>query len=164
MIRNFVKIAFRNLLRSKILGAPVFHLWQMLSKDFLILVIISCLAAIPVSYYFSKPVTAAVTSRTEIPRGIFWSKYACFVNRALPGNNHFFKKPRASSIIGILGLVLVTISLPFAHDEKISHFTFSRSVVTRRAFALRITPSRITRLTRVEVNFLDRPILTNYIL
>lgn len=38
----------------KILGASAFTLWKMLSKDFLVLVAISCIVAIPVSYYFLK--------------------------------------------------------------------------------------------------------------
>jgi putative ABC transport system permease protein len=36
----------------KVLGASVFNLWIMLSKDFAVLVIISCLVAIPVAFYF----------------------------------------------------------------------------------------------------------------
>ena len=36
----------------KVLGATVFNLWQLLSTDFLVLVIIALLIAIPVSYYF----------------------------------------------------------------------------------------------------------------
>ncbi|HEV2479751.1 MAG TPA: FtsX-like permease family protein [Puia sp.] len=36
----------------KVLGASLFHLWQMLSVDFLVLVVISCLIAIPISWYF----------------------------------------------------------------------------------------------------------------
>jgi len=35
----------------KVLGASVFSVWNMLSKDFLKLVIISCCIAIPISYY-----------------------------------------------------------------------------------------------------------------
>ena len=35
----------------KVLGATVFNVWNMLSKDFLRLVIISCFIAIPISYY-----------------------------------------------------------------------------------------------------------------
>ena len=35
----------------KVLGASVFNVWNMLSKDFLKLVIISCFIAIPISYY-----------------------------------------------------------------------------------------------------------------
>ncbi|WP_426668901.1 ABC transporter permease [Mucilaginibacter sp. McL0603] len=36
----------------KVLGATVFNLWQLLSKDFVVLVIIALLIATPVSYYF----------------------------------------------------------------------------------------------------------------
>jgi ABC-type antimicrobial peptide transport system permease subunit len=33
-------------------GASLFNLWKLLSKDFLILVLISCFIAVPVEYYF----------------------------------------------------------------------------------------------------------------
>jgi ABC-type antimicrobial peptide transport system permease subunit len=36
----------------KIVGASVFNLWTLLSKDFIILVSISCIIAIPVAYYY----------------------------------------------------------------------------------------------------------------
>jgi ABC-type antimicrobial peptide transport system permease subunit len=36
----------------KVMGASVFNLWQMLSKDFVVLVLISLLIAIPMAYYF----------------------------------------------------------------------------------------------------------------
>jgi hypothetical protein len=36
----------------KVMGASVVNLWQMLSKDFLVLVVLSCLVAVPASYYF----------------------------------------------------------------------------------------------------------------
>lgn len=35
----------------KVLGASVFNVWKMLSKDFIGLVILSCIIAIPISYY-----------------------------------------------------------------------------------------------------------------
>lgn len=35
----------------KVLGASVSNLWRMLSKDFVILVVISCAIAIPVAYF-----------------------------------------------------------------------------------------------------------------
>lgn len=35
----------------KVLGASIIRLWKMLSKDFLVLVIISCVIAIPIAYY-----------------------------------------------------------------------------------------------------------------
>jgi ABC-type antimicrobial peptide transport system permease subunit len=36
----------------KVLGASVYNLWSMLSKDFLGLVIISCAIAIPIAWYY----------------------------------------------------------------------------------------------------------------
>src|SRR5213078_3172659 len=36
----------------KVLGASVFNLWRMLSKDFMMLVVISCLIATPIAYYY----------------------------------------------------------------------------------------------------------------
>ncbi|WP_229598226.1 ABC transporter permease [Runella aurantiaca] len=36
----------------KVLGASVFHLWGLLSKDFVVLVIISCFIATPIAYYY----------------------------------------------------------------------------------------------------------------
>jgi putative ABC transport system permease protein len=36
----------------KVLGASVFSLWQLMSKDFISLVCISLMLAIPVAYYF----------------------------------------------------------------------------------------------------------------
>jgi ABC-type antimicrobial peptide transport system permease subunit len=35
----------------KVMGASVFNLWKMLSKDFVMLVVISCLIAIPIAWY-----------------------------------------------------------------------------------------------------------------
>ncbi len=35
----------------KVLGATILRLWQMLSKDFFVLVVISCVIAVPVAYY-----------------------------------------------------------------------------------------------------------------
>ena len=36
----------------KVMGASVSQLWQLLSKDFVVLVIVSCVIAIPLSFYF----------------------------------------------------------------------------------------------------------------
>lgn len=38
----------------KVLGASVINLWQLLSKDFVVLVLISCLIAAPIAYYFMQ--------------------------------------------------------------------------------------------------------------
>jgi ABC-type antimicrobial peptide transport system permease subunit len=36
----------------KVLGASVLNVWQMLSKDFVMLVLVSCLVAVPIAWYF----------------------------------------------------------------------------------------------------------------
>jgi putative ABC transport system permease protein len=38
----------------KVVGASVFGLWKMLSKDFVLLVIISCFIAVPIAYYLMR--------------------------------------------------------------------------------------------------------------
>lgn len=38
----------------KVLGASVANLWRMLSSDFVVLVMLSCLISIPVSYYYLR--------------------------------------------------------------------------------------------------------------
>jgi putative ABC transport system permease protein len=55
----------------KILGASVANLWQMLSKDFVALVIISCFIAIPIGYYFMHNWLQNYQYRTEISWWIF---------------------------------------------------------------------------------------------
>jgi len=55
----------------KVLGASVTNLWQMLSKDFVILVVISCVIAAPIAYYFLEEWLQKYTYRTEISWWIF---------------------------------------------------------------------------------------------
>ncbi|MGN6618158.1 MAG: ABC transporter permease [Ilyomonas sp.] len=55
----------------KVLGASIFNLWQMLSKDFVMLVVISCLIAIPVAWYFLHQWLQRYTYRTDISWWIF---------------------------------------------------------------------------------------------
>jgi len=55
----------------KVLGASVANLWQMLSKDFVVLVIISCLISAPVAYYFLNGWLEKYQYRTEISWWIF---------------------------------------------------------------------------------------------
>jgi putative ABC transport system permease protein len=55
----------------KVLGASVFSLWQLLSKDFVTLVIISLLVASPVAYYFMNKWLQDYQIRTEISWWIF---------------------------------------------------------------------------------------------
>jgi ABC-type antimicrobial peptide transport system permease subunit len=55
----------------KVLGATVFSLWKMLSKDFVALVIISCLIAIPIAWYFLNQWLQNYSYRTQISWWIF---------------------------------------------------------------------------------------------
>ncbi|QJD97107.1 FtsX-like permease family protein [Mucilaginibacter robiniae] len=55
----------------KILGASVYNLWQMLCEDFIILVIISCVIAIPIAWYFLSNWLQAYEYRTQISWWIF---------------------------------------------------------------------------------------------
>jgi putative ABC transport system permease protein len=55
----------------KVVGASVFNLWKMLSKDFVVLVVISCLIAIPIAYYFLAAWLRQYEYRTEISWWIF---------------------------------------------------------------------------------------------
>jgi putative ABC transport system permease protein len=55
----------------KILGASVMNLWQMLSKDFVILVIVSCFISIPISYYLLQQWLMKYEYRTDIGWWIF---------------------------------------------------------------------------------------------
>lgn len=55
----------------KVLGASVFNLWRMLSKDFVALVIIACGIAIPVAYYFLNDWLQQFDYRTTISWWIF---------------------------------------------------------------------------------------------
>ncbi len=55
----------------KVLGATVFNLWQLLSKDFIVLIIISLLIATPASYYFMHKWLLGYQYRTEITWWVF---------------------------------------------------------------------------------------------
>jgi hypothetical protein len=50
----------------KIMGASVSKLWQMLASDFVLLVIISCIIAVPVGYYLMTKWLGKYEFRTEI--------------------------------------------------------------------------------------------------
>jgi ABC-type antimicrobial peptide transport system permease subunit len=51
----------------KVLGASVFNLWQLLSKEFAVLVIISCVIAIPLAWYYLHSWLQRFDYRTNIP-------------------------------------------------------------------------------------------------
>ena len=55
----------------KVLGASVFNLWGLLSKDFVQLVLLSCIIAAPVAYYFLHQWLQKYEYRTEISWWIF---------------------------------------------------------------------------------------------
>ena len=55
----------------KVLGASVGQLWRLLSKDFVILVVLACLIAIPIAYYFLHGWLQNYEYRTELPWWVF---------------------------------------------------------------------------------------------
>jgi putative ABC transport system permease protein len=55
----------------KVLGASIPMLWKLLSKDFVVLVIISCFLAVPVAYYFMHNWLQKYEYRTEISGWVF---------------------------------------------------------------------------------------------
>lgn len=55
----------------KVLGATVAGLWQMLSKDFVLLVLISCFIAAPIAYYLLNNWLQHYDYRTEMSWWIF---------------------------------------------------------------------------------------------
>jgi len=71
----------------KVLGASVLNLWGMLSKDFVLLVLISLLFAIPIAYYFMHKWLQGYTYRSDMAWWIF-----------------------ASAAIGALAITLLTVS------------------------------------------------------
>jgi ABC-type antimicrobial peptide transport system permease subunit len=52
----------------KVHGASVFQLWKMVSADFVVLVLISCLIALPLAYYL----TTKWVNRYEYHMSISW--------------------------------------------------------------------------------------------
>jgi ABC-type antimicrobial peptide transport system permease subunit len=55
----------------KVIGASVFNLWKLLSKDFVMLVLISLLIASPLAYYFMHQWIQSYTYQAEISWWIF---------------------------------------------------------------------------------------------
>ena len=53
----------------KVLGASVTNLWQMLSKDFVLLVIISCIISIPIAWYFMSDWLKTTSITPKCPGG-----------------------------------------------------------------------------------------------
>lgn len=55
----------------KVLGATVFSLWQLLSKDFVLLVLISCVIAIPIAWYSMNNWLTNYDYKINIGFGVF---------------------------------------------------------------------------------------------
>jgi putative ABC transport system permease protein len=55
----------------KVLGASVISLWSLLSKEFVALVVISCLVAVPIAYYFLHQWLQQYEYRTAISAWVF---------------------------------------------------------------------------------------------
>lgn len=55
----------------KVMGASIFNLWKMLSKDFMVLVLISCFTAIPIAYYLMNKWLQNYEYRANISWWIF---------------------------------------------------------------------------------------------
>lgn len=71
----------------KVMGASVATLWRMLSREFVLLVVMSCLVSVPLAYYFLNNWLHAYEYRTSIPWWIF-----------------------AASCVGSLTITLLTVS------------------------------------------------------
>ncbi len=93
MFKNYLKIAWRNLFISclglfglasftaeqrtreigirKVLGASLINLWQLLSKEYLLLVLIAILIALPLSFWFMHNWLQRYDYRTPISIWIF---------------------------------------------------------------------------------------------
>ena len=55
----------------KVLGASVYNLWQMLSKEFTLLVVIACFIAIPLAWYYLNGWLKQYEYKTEISYWVF---------------------------------------------------------------------------------------------
>ena len=53
------------------MGASVLNLWQLLSRDFVKLVLISCVIAVPVAYYFMNEWLKDYEYKISIGVGVF---------------------------------------------------------------------------------------------
>lgn len=64
--RRVKEIGIRN-----VLGASVLNIWQLLSKDFIALVLLSCVIAIPIAFYYMKVWLEKYDFRTNISWWVF---------------------------------------------------------------------------------------------
>lgn len=71
----------------KVLGASVLNLWGLLSKDFVVLVLIACLIAMPIAYYYLSKWLSEYSYHTDLSWWIF-----------------------AGAAVGTLAITLLTVS------------------------------------------------------
>ncbi|MDP9047311.1 MAG: ABC transporter permease, partial [Bacteroidota bacterium] len=62
---------FKEIGIRKVLGASVFNLWRLLSKDFVLMVIISLIVSTPISYYVMYRWLQGYTYRSDVAWWIF---------------------------------------------------------------------------------------------
>ncbi len=55
----------------KVLGASVYDLWSMMSKDFVVLAIVSCIAAVPIAYFLLTDWLETFSYRMGVPMWTF---------------------------------------------------------------------------------------------
>jgi hypothetical protein len=67
----------------KVVGASVLNLWSMLSGQFIVLVVISCIIAMPIAYYAMDSWLGRFTYRTQIAWWVFVATGVCAVTITL---------------------------------------------------------------------------------
>ena len=78
----------------KVLGASVLSLWQLLSKDFVKLVLISCVIAVPIAWYFMNEWLKGYDYKINIGIGVFVIVIALSVDH-YPGYRELSGDPRS---------------------------------------------------------------------
>ena len=91
----------------KILGASVSNLWLLLSKDFILLVIISAIVASPFAFYFSNDWLQKYDYRISIGPGVFMLAAAIghshyFIDREFSRNKSSYDQPCQKFEVGIM--------------------------------------------------------------
>ena len=86
----------------KVLGATVLRLWNMLSKDFVILVIIACIIAIPTAYYIMDTWLQKFDYHTSISWWIFaLASFGALLITLITVSYQAIKAARANPVISI---------------------------------------------------------------
>ncbi|MEJ0032483.1 MAG: FtsX-like permease family protein [Bacteroidota bacterium] len=55
----------------KVLGASVYDLWSMMSRDFVVLTILSCIIAVPIAYFILNDWLESFSYRMGVPLWTF---------------------------------------------------------------------------------------------